>query len=355
MDFDCKMDIFVSIIHQPHFFMKILIKILLFVLVLAILALGVGFFLPSSVHMERSTEIAASPKVVFEQINSFKNFNKWSPWAKLDTATVYNYEGSETGVGAKMSWTSDNPNVGKGSQEIIVSEPYEKITNQMIFGDFEPASASFELSETENGTKVVWSYDQDMGLNIIGRYFGLMMDKMLGPDYESGLADLKEMIEDMPKYKREITVEMTEGQKYISINEYVDNDPVLISTKMASNYGELMNYLQRAEVDIVGYPFTIYHDYTETGMNMECALPIEADITSTDERIQVKERYIGKVVKAIHVGSNEGLYDAHNEVGDYIAHNKLTNAGDPWEVYVTDAATETDTAKWITHIYYPVK
>lgn len=335
--------------------MKILIKILLFVLVLALLALGVGFFLPSSVHMERSTEIAASPKVVFEQINSFKNFNQWSPWAKLDTATTYTFEGPESGVGAKMTWDSENPNVGKGSQEIIVSTPYEEITNQMIFGDFEPASASFILSETDNGTNVVWTYDQDMGLNIIGRYFGLMMDKMLGPDYESGLASLKEMIETLPKYRSEIMIEMTEPQRYVSINEYVDNDPVLISTKMATNYSELMNYLQKADIEISGYPFTIFHEYTETGMNMECALPIAADITSEDERILVNERYVGKVVKAIHVGSYMGLFDAHNEVGDYMMQNKLTSASDPWEVYVTDAATETDTAKWITHIYYPIK
>jgi effector-binding domain-containing protein len=254
-----------------------------------------------------------------------------------------------------MSWISDNPNVGEGSQEIVVSEPNDKITNQMIFGDFEPASASFELSETENGTKVVWTYDQDMGLDIIGRYIGLMMDKMLGPDYESGLASLKNMIEAMPKYKSDIMVEMIDGQKYISINEYVDNDPVLISTKMASSYGELMNFLQKADIEVIGYPFTILHDYTETGMNIECALPIEADITSEDERIKVNERYVGKVVKAIHVGSYGDLYNAHDEIGDYITQNKLTNAGDPWEVYVTDAATETDTSKWVTHIYYPVK
>jgi effector-binding domain-containing protein len=181
------------------------------------------------------------------------------------------------------------------------------------------------------------------------------MDKMLGPDYESGLASLKVMIEAMPKYKSEIMEDVVEQQKYIGINDYVDNDPVLIATKMASSYGDLMNYLQQSDIEVSGYPFAIFHDYTETGMYMEFGLPIVADITSEDDRILVSERYAGKVVKAIHTGSYNGLFDAHGEVGDYIAQNKLINAGDPWEVYVTDAANETDTAKWITHIYYPIQ
>ena len=177
--------------------MKLLRNLFIIIAVIAIILVVVGFFLPQTAHVERSIVINASPDTVFQEVNTFEEYNDWSPWFKRDPEAVYEYSGPNSGIGAKMSWKSEVPQVGNGSQEIIESTYAKHVKTELIFGeDPKPSYASFELEELgPKSTKLTWSFDADFGNNIIGRYFGIFMDKMLGPDYESGLESLKNKIE----------------------------------------------------------------------------------------------------------------------------------------------------------------
>lgn len=176
--------------------MKVL-KILLTAVAFMVLAFfGIGLMLPSQASLSRQVEIAAPPQAVFAVLNSFARFNEWSPWAALDPETRYALEGPASGVGAVHSWSSDNPQVGSGRQEIIASEPYRLITVRLSFSGFDAENLShYRLSPTATGTEVVWDYQTDVGGQILGRYFLLMLDGMLGPQYEQGLAQLKQVLE----------------------------------------------------------------------------------------------------------------------------------------------------------------
>ena len=174
------------------------IKWFLIVVALLLVTLAViGFFLPKVAHVERSITINASRDAVFAQVNSFKNFNQWSPWFDKDPNANYQYSGPESGVGNSMSWNSDKKEVGKGSQEIVESQYPSHVKAKLLFGDDpNPGYATYTIEEiTYNQTKITWSFDADFGNNVVGRYFGLMMDGMLGPDYEKGLQSLKEKVE----------------------------------------------------------------------------------------------------------------------------------------------------------------
>jgi hypothetical protein len=139
--------------------------------------------------------INASPQQVYQEIISFRSFNKWSPWAKMDPNARYEFSGPESGVGAMMSWNGEE--TGTGSQKIIEVRENEQVKTEMYFGGFDkPSYAEFMLTPEGSGTKVTWSYDGDMeGLY---KFFGLMMDGMLGKQYEEGLASFKEMVESTP-------------------------------------------------------------------------------------------------------------------------------------------------------------
>lgn len=177
--------------------MKFLKYLFLIIAALAVVIVVVGFFLPKSVHMERSTTINASIDKVFQQVNTFEDYNSWSPWFERDPNAEYQFSGPETGVGAKMAWQSDDAQVGDGSQEIVESTYPKHVKTELMFGeDPKPGYAVFTLEELgPRETKITWSFEADFGNNIIGRYFGLMMDSMLGPDYEKGLASLKANVE----------------------------------------------------------------------------------------------------------------------------------------------------------------
>lgn len=175
--------------------MKLLKKIGLGFAGLVALLVAVGFMLPRQVHVERSLVMQAPPAAAFEQVNTLKNWEKWSPWHQIDPKMKLTYEGPEAGAGAKYIWFSDHEKVGNGSLTIKTSEPNKKIVSEMDFMENGVATGTYYFEETPEGTKVTWAMDSDMGMNPVGRYFGLMMDKFLGPDFEKGLNSIKTLVE----------------------------------------------------------------------------------------------------------------------------------------------------------------
>jgi uncharacterized protein YndB with AHSA1/START domain len=174
--------------------MKLLKKAALVLLGLVVVLLVISFFLPSQVHVERALVINAPPEKVFEQINVLKNWEKWSPWHKLDPNMKLQYEGPASGAGAKYAWQSTQRNVGNGTLTITESVPHDTIRTAMHF-DNGDGTAQFELQKANETTQVTWSMETDMGKNPIAKYFGLLMDKMIGSDFEKGLNNLKTVCE----------------------------------------------------------------------------------------------------------------------------------------------------------------
>ncbi len=163
-------------------------------LLTAILVIG-GFLLPDRVHVERSIVIDRSPAHVYSILNSYKRFNEWSPWADQDPNATYTYSGPASGVGAGMAWVGDPKTVGSGSQKIIASAPDQRVETALDFGEQGKGTAAFVLTPEAKGTRVVWGFDTDFEGNLIGRWVGLFMEKLLAPDYEKGLARLKDLLE----------------------------------------------------------------------------------------------------------------------------------------------------------------
>jgi len=174
---------------------KFLRGLLIALVGLAIIVIVVGFFLPDQVHVERSIDISARPKEVYGLVSNFRESNKWSPWYKLDPEAQYVYEGPDAGVGAKMSWESEKPEVGAGSQEILEAQPHTWVKTVLDFGEQGTAFATFEIEPVEAGSRVTWGLDSAFGYDILGRYFGLLFERLIGPDYELGLANLKSLAE----------------------------------------------------------------------------------------------------------------------------------------------------------------
>jgi uncharacterized protein YndB with AHSA1/START domain len=175
--------------------MSVLKRLLIAVLLLAAVMVAVGLALPASTHVERSISIARPPAEVFTVLNSYRRFNEWSPWHGLDPKTTYAYEGPAEGVGASMRWSSEQSDVGKGRQTIVETVPNEKVGTRLEFEGQNAALAAFTLTAEGAGTRVVWSFDTEHGMNPVSRWFGLMLDRWVGGDFARGLAKLKAVME----------------------------------------------------------------------------------------------------------------------------------------------------------------
>lgn len=170
-------------------------NILIGVGVLVLVLVGGAYLTPRHVHVERTVTIYAPPEAIFPYINDYRAFNEWSPWADRDPEAVYQYSNPPYGEGATMTW-SGNDQVGSGSQEITLSDYPTRLETHLDFGAQGDAYAFFDLQPTDEGTDVTWGFDTDMGMNPIARYMGLMMDGLVGADYEQGLLNLRDLVED---------------------------------------------------------------------------------------------------------------------------------------------------------------
>ena len=169
-----------------------------FILFLALLLAGIGFILPDHSNVERSITISSPIENVFSKVSDFREFNKWSPWAKKDPQTQYTFSEKTSGVGASMQWQSKHPYVGTGSQTITAVEPNKRVEIKLHFDDQGDAFAYYELIPDVTNTKITWGFESKFGYNLIERYMGLMFDKWIGEEYEQGLTDLKNLLENPP-------------------------------------------------------------------------------------------------------------------------------------------------------------
>jgi hypothetical protein len=168
---------------------------ILLVSLLVILAI-VGLFLPDSASVERKMVINGEPEKIYPWISSLRRFNEWSPWANLDPNIAVEFSGPEAGEGAKMAWSSEMPSVGTGSQTITEVKENEYVRAALDFGDQGDATAAWLLAPVDGGqTEITWQFHTQFGYDIIGRYFGLLLDRWVGQAYEQGLATLKTRVE----------------------------------------------------------------------------------------------------------------------------------------------------------------
>lgn len=157
------------------------------------LLLVLSLLLPSRWQVERSIDIQAPAAVVFPFINTLKKWPDWTAWYQRDPKPQTEYSGPESGIGAQSRWQDPS---GQGAMIITASIPAQGITYDLDFnqGEF-LAKGEFVLSAAGDGTRVTWRTSGDVGMNPIGRYFALAMDRMMGPDFEQSLANLKRKLE----------------------------------------------------------------------------------------------------------------------------------------------------------------
>jgi Polyketide cyclase / dehydrase and lipid transport len=174
--------------------MKIAMKLLIGLVGLCVVAVLASFALPSTYKVERAIEIAAPMEKIYPLVYHPKDWARWGVWSRRDPAMQTSYSGAPAGVGAKWAWTSVSE--GNGSMEITQAEFNKSIAYQLAVEGWDAKMLGrFEFAQAGAGVKVTWIGEGDVGMNPIGRYFALMMDRMLGADFEGGLKNLKVLAE----------------------------------------------------------------------------------------------------------------------------------------------------------------
>jgi hypothetical protein len=171
----------------PVLFALAIVGILLFVIIAG---------QPDEFVVTRTGKIAAPPEKVFVHVNELKEWDAWSPWAKLDPNAKNTFAGPAAGAGAAMTWSGNNK-VGEGTMTITDSAPSSLIQLRLEFLRPFKATNTVEFTFAPRGQQTLVTWSMAGKNNFPGRIFGLFVncEQMCGKDFEKGLASLKSVVE----------------------------------------------------------------------------------------------------------------------------------------------------------------
>ena len=173
-------------------------------IIAAVLAIAIVIILilastkPATFSVRRSAVVQAPAEVIFPLINNFHQWARWSPWEKRDPAMKRDYSGAESGKGAVYAWDG-NKNAGSGRMEILDASSSSKITIKLDF--FKPfeghntAEFTFVPEREAAATNVIWVMQGPSSFMSKVMQVFMDLDKMIGRDFETGLANLKTLTE----------------------------------------------------------------------------------------------------------------------------------------------------------------
>ena len=173
-----------------------MIKIVTVIPIVVVVFAGILALQSSEFHVARTAKMRAPAPVVFAQVNDFHKWEAWNPWGKLDPTMKQRYEGAPAGSGAVYTWTG-NKEVGEGRMTIIESRPNDLIRINLEF--FRPFAATnlaeFTFRPEGDQTAVTWSMTGKNNFIAKAIHLFMNMDKMIGAQFEQGLAQMKSVVE----------------------------------------------------------------------------------------------------------------------------------------------------------------
>ncbi|GAB5539281.1 MAG: SRPBCC family protein [Salibacteraceae bacterium] len=325
------------------------------VIILAVVVMA--FVMPTQVHVERSGTIDAPKDYVKDHISSFEMMNQWSPWTGKDPDMESSIEGEDGTVGAVYSW-SGNDEVGQGTQTITAIEDDKVVTHMHFIAPMEgEADAPMSVSEEEGATKVTWAYDSDMPRPMNAMLAFMNMDDMLGPDFQTGIDNLKQMVEENKTSRMnfggfEVQKTKLEDQTYVGLMDTVAMSD--LSMFFEKSYAAVTKAIKKAGMEPIGMPAALYFDWNEetsTAVVM-AGMPIESG--GTVKGLQ-KYDVSGNSIMIDHYGAYEQIGNAHMALESCMNWHSMEMNGPAIEVYANDPTTVADASEINTKIYYPIQ
>jgi hypothetical protein len=295
--------------------MRLLMRLLGLLLVLAVVLIGLAFVLPDRVHVERSITIARPQSQIYLLLSNLRRFNEWSPWFAKDPAARYTFSGPDGAVGAKLAWSSQKPDVGEGSQTVVALKPNESVALELDFGDMGKSNANFRLATVSNETRVTWSLDSELPLNldsrfawnVVGRYMGLFMDRLVGRDFEDGLARLRELAGSFPTVDiagLEPRLVELPARKLIAIATTASSgDEAALKRSWDVALAQLQRFIAQHHLEATGAPLSLTRQRDANQWQFDLAVPAQYDLMPEDTAVRGVQLPPSRAVQLDHFGS----------------------------------------------------
>jgi effector-binding domain-containing protein len=332
--------------------MKALKILCIILLALVAVILILGLIAPKSYKVERTVSIEAPKSLVFRHIQYWKNWQAWSPWAEMDSTVKITLEGVDGTEGSAYGWMGKK--TGEGIMTNAGVKPAETLYYRMRF--IKPwkseADGYVGVAGADGGTAVTWGFTgrTPYPWNAINLFMN--MEKMLGGDFEKGLALLKDICEKETVLVRQYRIRTLPfpAKTFAVIRKTLTMDGM--REFFGRSFPKLMETLGRNGIRPAGAPCALYFSFDEkTGMNdMAAAVPVTDGKNLGDVKII---RVPGSRACAVdHFGPYDRLVLAYDALSLYMEQNNLKPKMPAVEEYLSDPMIEKDPSKWLTKVYF---
>jgi hypothetical protein len=321
--------------------------VLIAIVVVAVLVLGL--IEPTDILVSRSTVIKAPKEAVFEQMVMFKNWPNWSPWYKTDSTMKMTYSGTDGQPGSSYHWVGDEKKAGEGEMKNTAVNGTE-LTFDVTFTkpDRGTAHGILKAVDTAGMTKATWSFSIHIGFPWNAMCVFMNMDKMLGGDFESGLANMKQYVES----------HATPAAPEVNIQEVDFPEHVYVGIRKTINMADIMKFFAdnkgmnvKASGSYTGLFYT--WDMATKTTDLAAVYPV-SDTAMLAKGTSVIHVPAAKAYLAVLRGGYAPEMKYHNAL-----HQRLEAKGQKQlvvvEEYPTGQYNEPDSNKWVTNIYYLVQ
>jgi len=313
--------------------------ILLLIVIVAIVVLGLVE--PKDVIVERSTTINAPQAVVMDQVTNFKNWNNWSPWYKMEPTMKMEYTGTDGQPGSGYHWTGTK--TGEGT---MTNTGVDNGTMKFDLKFMKPHEANadgwFKTKDASGQTKVTWGLHMHCSfpMNFMNAFMN--MDKMMGPDFESGLKDMKTYAEAHATAANDIKITETQfpGHIYCGVHKTI-------------GWNDLSKFFMDTKNQL-GQPPTWGLYWTWDTVKHQTDMAAVFVVADSSKRMKGAS-YINvpssSACMVAYTGPYQGMMSPHMALHKYCA-SKNMKVKLVMEEYLKGPGNEKDSTKYVTNIYY---
>lgn len=335
--------------------MKILKWLLYIVLFIVALMLIIPLFLPAIIEVSAEKEIMVTPTQVFHNAASYTDRNLWDPWLETEPEAEFTIESVPDYAGSTYSWNGKKIRTGKMVVDSISFGTY--IASSIYFDDDpEPALVEWDLTKTEGGTHIKWTFTAD-GNYPMGRLMLNMMKGSMKKSFETGLANYQAYLEENPPGLSSLG-DITTGSigPFYALMKGTKGTMEELAAQMEQMYMDIMNEINSQGLQMAGAPFSHYLSFDqETGISDYLAgIPTLIKGKSSGD---ILSRHYPQMetLMGVHEGPYEELHVSYDKLMAYVEDKQLEVAWESFEFYHTDPTLEPNVMKWKTVIAFPLK
>jgi effector-binding domain-containing protein len=332
-------------------------KVLYVIIAIGVIYLILCFFGPKQVVVEREITINKPVETVRSKLGDFKFFHdSWSPWTEKDPNMKTTYQGEPGTIGHLYTW-SGNKDVQEGSM-LISAINGDTIREDLTFGKHGGTVVNLISKANGNSSTVKWQMIMPVGFFGRTPMLFMNMDKMMGPDFEHGLAKLKTALEGMPDQSASNATSYEVKEMEWPETNYIGSKKETVKLQdipayLGKHLPAIFAELGKNKIQPEAPPSGLYWNYNESAGTLDMAAAIKAAKGSKVKGFETYSIPAGKVLQVVYFGAYDKMQPAHDAILNYMKEKNLKHSL-AIEEYVTDPGVEKDTTKWMSNIYYVI-